>query len=132
MKNKGKNATADERARRWWQYGRRADDLYRTIAGMEWVLVRSRIANLNSWDFTSARIVNSEATVIVAKDSTVWFALMQNSLQAGWILEYASSMRTDVRYTPSDCFETFPFPLFSDSASSVTLWLDRFPFDSGG
>jgi hypothetical protein len=35
---------------------------------------------------------------------------MQNSFQTEWIVEYASSMRTDIRYTPSDCFETFPFP----------------------
>jgi hypothetical protein len=54
--------------------------------------------------------VNSEQTVILARSSFDWFVLMQNSIQTAWIVEYASSMRTDVRYTPSDCFETFPFP----------------------
>lgn len=38
------------------------------------------------------------------------FAVIQPTLQDFWIKRNASSMRTDVRYTPSDCFETFPFP----------------------
>jgi len=38
------------------------------------------------------------------------FALLQSFAHTEWLNQYASSMRTDVRYTPSDCFETFPFP----------------------
>ena len=28
----------------------------------------------------------------------------------GFVRVFASSMKDDLRYTPSDCFETFPFP----------------------
>ena len=104
------NVTGRDRADKWWRYGRGAAALYQTIAGMERVLVRSRVAAINSWDFCKANIVTSEATVVVADGGCDWFALMQNTFQTSWILEYASSMRTDVRYTPTDCFETFPFP----------------------
>jgi hypothetical protein len=97
----------------WWQYAEKRPALSQAIAGMKRVLMRARVANLNSWDFTTARIVNSEQTVILAEDTFAWFALMQNSMQTAWIEGYASSMRTDVRYTPSDCFETFPFPAAS-------------------
>lgn len=44
---------------------------------------------------------------------------MQNSIQSLWIAEFASSMRTDVRYTPTDCFETFPFPASLDGLESI-------------
>src|SRR5205807_1210383 len=27
-----------------------------------------------------------------------------------WAWHYCSTMRTDINYSPSDCFETFPFP----------------------
>ena len=27
-----------------------------------------------------------------------------------WLRKQASSLRTDIRYTPTDCFDTFPFP----------------------
>jgi hypothetical protein len=95
----------------WWQYAEKRPAMSKAVEGMKRILVRSRVANINSWDFTTSRIVNSEQTVIVAQSSFSWFTLMQNSVQAAWIVEYASSMRTDVRYTPSDCFETFPFPV---------------------
>ena len=35
-------------AKWWWQFGRKGEELYRTIAGSERVLVRSRIANMHS------------------------------------------------------------------------------------
>src|SRR5690606_34785975 len=34
----------------------------------------------------------------------------QSRVHEGWARLLSSSMKTDLRYTPSDCFETFPFP----------------------
>ena len=116
-----KDSSARGYARYWWQFGRKGLDLYGTIAGMERVLVRSRVANINSWDFTSPRIVTSEQTVLVADDTYSRFSTLQASIQSAWIVEYASSMRTDVRYTPSDCFETFPFPPMLDASRLATI-----------
>ena len=37
-----------------------------------------------------------------------------------WAIAYgSSSMKRDQRYTPSDCFETFPFPLNTDSLEDI-------------
>ena len=41
-----------------------------------------------------------------------------------WTVRYASSLRTDVRYTPSDVFETFPQPPYSDAVASAGGELD--------
>jgi hypothetical protein len=95
---------------KWWIYADKRPELYSTISDMTRMLVRSRVSNLNSWAFVPCDLVTSDATVVVADESFGWFVLMQNSFQSSWIVEYASSMRTDVRYTPTDCFETFPFP----------------------
>ena len=35
---------------------------------------------------------------------------MQSRIHEVWARFFASSMKDDLRYTPSDCFETFPFP----------------------
>jgi len=95
---------------RWWQYADKRPALYATIAGMARVLVRSRVSNINSWAFQIPTIVFSEATVISATASAGHFAVLQGSPSDLWIQRFSSTMRTDVRYTPSDCFETFPFP----------------------
>jgi len=93
----------------WWQFLRTRPELYATIAGMERVLVRARVANINSIAFVSTGIVCSEATVVFASQDYDFFTLLQAMAHTEWLTHYASSMRTDVRYTPSDCFETFPF-----------------------
>jgi hypothetical protein len=48
--------------------------------------------------------------VLFASDNYGMFAVLQSFAHTKWLNSYASSMRTDIRYTPSDCFETFPFP----------------------
>jgi hypothetical protein len=106
---------------KWWIYADKRPELYRTIASLERFLIRSRVSNLNSWAFVSGLQVVSDATVVVAEDTYTWFSLLQNSLQSEWISTYASSMRTDIRYTPTDCFETFPFPIEINQLESIGL-----------
>jgi len=36
--------------------------------------------------------------------------MLQNSFHFHWCYKYGSTMKTDLRYTPSDVFETFPVP----------------------
>jgi hypothetical protein len=101
------DASAKGYAKFWWLYGRRAVKLYATIEGMERVLTRSRVSNINSIAFVPSGIVCSEQTVVFSSDKNGFFTLLQSSFHTEWLTYYSSSMRTDVRYTPSDCFR-FP------------------------
>src|SRR5207247_5829750 len=38
------------------------------------------------------------------------FCTLQSRFHEVWARFYGSSMKDDLRYTPSDCFETFPLP----------------------
>lgn len=99
-----------ERREKWWQYAEKCPALYDAIADKKRVLVRSRVSNINSIAFVPTSIVMSEATVVFNFDDYGSFAILQAMAHTEWLTYHASSMRTDVRYTPSDCFETFPFP----------------------
>jgi len=103
----------------WWQFLRTRPELYATITGMKRVLVRARVSNINSIAFMPVEIVCSEQMVVFASEQYGFFALMQTMTHTEWLMHYASSMRTDVRYTPSDCFETFPFPEFTNSLDTI-------------
>ena len=94
----------------WWRYGGTRVELYKEIAGRDRVLVRSRVSNINSIAFVPTGIVMSEATVVFNFDNYASFALLQGMAHTEWLTYHSSSMRKDVRYTPTDCFETFPFP----------------------
>jgi hypothetical protein len=54
--------------------------------------------------------VFSDALVVFAGSGRAWTAILQSSAKELWTRFFGSSMKDDLRYTPSDCFETFPFP----------------------
>jgi hypothetical protein len=63
-----------------------------------------------SFELVPTGIVFSHMLIVFALDDHVSQAILQSSLHEVWARQYGSSMRNDLRYTPTDCFETFPFP----------------------
>lgn len=91
----------------WWQFLRTRPELYRTISRANRVLVRARIANTHSMAWVPNGWVYNEKTVVFSDCS---FSVMQSNIHEVWAREYSSTLRTDMQYTPSDCFDTFAFP----------------------
>lgn len=54
--------------------------------------------------------VYSEQTIVFPFEDYYNFVLLQSNIHEAWLRRNASTMRTDIRYTPTDCFETFAFP----------------------
>jgi hypothetical protein len=77
---------------------------------MSKVLIRSRVSELHALKFIPTDMLYSDATVIFAFNDYYHFALLQSWIHEVWLRRQASTMRTDIRYTPTDCFQTFPFP----------------------
>lgn len=94
----------------WWLFARYRSDMRPAIAPLQRVLVRSRVSELHMLSFMQKGIVYGDATVVFAFDDNYHFALLQSNIHEAWVRRNASTMRTDIRYTPTDCFETFPFP----------------------
>ncbi len=104
---------------RWWQFGLPRPALTSAIEGLERVLVRSAVSNLHSVGFTTTNQVFSHAVKVFIFDDFGSFSVLQSSFHSVWLEEYASSMRTDVRYTPETCFDTFVFPANKDVAAKI-------------
>ena len=95
---------------RWWQYAEKRPGLYSGIAGLEKVSVISRHGQSAAFTFLPAGAVYSEATIVFPFDTYSTFCTLQSRPHEVWARFLGSSMKDDLRYTPSDCFETFPFP----------------------
>ena len=94
----------------WWKFWNNRQNLYRAVSTMDRVLARSRVSDLHMLTFASTDIVFSDAVVVFAFDDYYNFVLLQSNIHEAWIRRNASTMRTDIRYTPTDCFDTFSFP----------------------
>ncbi len=111
-------------AEKFWIYGEKRPELYATIRPMRRCLCRSAVSQYHNFAWVPTNIVMSHATVVIASDRDAMFAAVQSMWHQVWTEEYASSMRTDTRYTPSDCFETFPLPELTNEMDASGKALD--------
>jgi hypothetical protein len=95
---------------RWWHYAEKRPDLYATISGLERFLVHPLTSKYNSFAFYERGIVPSHMTVVLAITAWDEYALLQCDLHWQWALAYGNKLETRPQYTPSDCFEPFPYP----------------------
>jgi hypothetical protein len=116
-----RNSVSKKRNEFWWQYGADAKKLYQTIKPLEKYIVMPLTTKYISFSFHSIDQVVSHAAGVVASDTFTGITLLSSSFHEHWSWKYSSTMKGDKRYTPSDCFETFPFPqnISSDMESGL-------------
>lgn len=56
------------------------------------------------------RVLPDHALAVVAREDDVTFGILQSRFHVLWSLRLGTSLEDRPRYTPSTCFETFPFP----------------------
>lgn len=95
---------------RWWQYADKRPELYTKIANLQKVLVVAATSRTLAFCHVPPTFVYSHATCVFAMPAAAQFALLQSTVHDSWARQHCSSMKGDLRYTPSDGFETFPFP----------------------
>lgn len=103
--------------RYWWQFAERRPGLSRVERELQRVIVVTRHASAFAFTLLAARQIYAESLVIVAHESYQAFGVLQSRVHDLWARLLGSSIKDDPRYTPSDCFETFPFPLRFESNS---------------
>jgi hypothetical protein len=94
---------------KWWLFLRPRNELQTAIRGFARVLVVSRVSDTCAFTFVPAGTVYS-LDLIVFPLPEIGFGILQSRVHESWARFLASSMKDDMRYTPTDCFETFPFP----------------------
>jgi hypothetical protein len=98
------------RKRYWWRFGEPTPALFRAIADLPRVLAVARVGQHGSFTFLPSTMVYSDGLIIFPIDSYAAFCALQSRPHEIWARFFGSSLEDRLRYTPSDCFETFPFP----------------------
>lgn len=105
------NQSRDAIRERWWQYAEKRPGLYAAIRDLPFVLA----VNCGATPHVAfARLGNgavfSNTTAVFALSTFAAFATLQSRVHEVWTRFFASTLEDRLRYTPSDCFETFPLP----------------------
>jgi len=105
-----KSKNKDVREYSWWRHWRIRSELREAISNLDHVLVLSRVSPYLCLGYSNPTTTFADSCVVFAFQERKAFALLQSRAHEIWARFFASSMKDDLRYTPSDCFETFPFP----------------------
>jgi hypothetical protein len=95
---------------KWWIYGEKRPALYEAIKTAGIVLAGVRHTKYWSLAQYNLDLVFSDALVVFALDSSASRTVLESTPHDLWARRYSGSLETRLRYSPSDCFETFPFP----------------------
>jgi hypothetical protein len=97
--------------RYWWQHGEKRKELWSSIASLNRVLVTAQTTSFFAPTFLPSRMVYSHKVIVFPFQTSAAFCALQARPHEIWARFFASSLKDDLSYTPSDCFETFPFPI---------------------
>jgi hypothetical protein len=93
----------------WWQFWRPRPELTKALTTIPRALVMSQVSSHFAFAFQPVdRVFAYTLNVFLLPDNPS-FSLLQGRVHETWARFFGSSMKDDLRYTPSDCFETFPF-----------------------
>lgn len=112
----------DRGAEYWWQFLRTRNELYQTIHNKDKVLVINRHTKYIHAGFISPYLVYSDATVVLVLNNYYEFGIFSSNIHTEWSWKNSGTMGSStLRYSPTDCFETFPFPQLSANSDKNDL-----------
>jgi hypothetical protein len=96
---------------RWWQYAEKRPGLRAATRTLSRVIVAASQASTQyALAFLPKGLVYSSNLSIITLDTFAALATLQSRVHEIWARFFMSTMKDDLAYTPTTCFEPFPFP----------------------
>ncbi len=101
-----------QRRQYWWRHGRAGTQLRAALEGKTRQIATPRVAKHRLFVWLSPDTVVTDAVVAFALEDDYSFGVLHSRVHELWALRMGTflGVGNDPRYTPTTCFETFPFP----------------------
>jgi hypothetical protein len=107
---------------KWWQFGVLVSSLYERIDALPFYFAAARTTKYLSFSKVPSNVVPVDVYVL---GSSSWddFAVFQSTIHEVWARFFSSSLKSDLRYSPTVCVDTFALPGTVIKSSSPMLAL---------
>ncbi|MEJ7892194.1 MAG: DNA methyltransferase [Solirubrobacteraceae bacterium] len=109
-KESREQSTSYARNPRWWQFLWPRPEFRSKVPGLGRFLAGTRVAKRIFFVWCEPHWRPSDATNMFALAEDYHFAVLTSGVHGAWAKARSSTLRKDIRYTPSSAFETFPWP----------------------
>ena len=102
----------------WWRLGRSGEDLRTSVKSLNRFMVTPRVSKHRLFVWVDKDTLPDSATIAIAHDDDYFFGVLHSRFHEVWARAMGTQLReaeSGIRYTPTTCFETFPFPEPNDS-----------------
>jgi hypothetical protein len=94
----------------YWQFWRVRNELFGATRGLARTLAHPFTSTHLAFSFIPAGTLLAAPHTLIARATNAAFGALQSRPHEIWARFFASTLEDRLRYTPSNCFETFPFP----------------------
>ncbi len=97
----------------WWRFGRPRVEMRNAIVGLARFLVTLAVSKHRIFSWLDSVTVPDQQLLVFATAADEFLGILQSRAHEVWALSQGTQVRereSGFRYTPTTCFETFPFP----------------------
>lgn len=94
----------------YWFHWRPRKELYEKLKVLKFYFLTALTGKTLAFTKSEQQLVISHAAGAILFEHFAFFPFIQSTFHELWAWKYCSSMGISLRYTPSDGFQTFPFP----------------------
>jgi type II restriction/modification system DNA methylase subunit YeeA len=108
---------------RWWLPGEARPAMQQALKILPRFLATPRVSKHRIFVWITPESLPSDATVAFARSDDVFMGIVHSKFHEVWSLAQGTQLRemeSGFRYTPTTCFETFPFPHGTSAQDTAT------------
>jgi REP element-mobilizing transposase RayT len=98
---------------KWWLYAEAREGMRKALAGHSRYLATCMVAKHRLFSWLSIETLPANVVIVFARSDDFFFGVLHSRIHEAWSLAQGTQLRekeSGFRYTPTTCFETFPFP----------------------
>jgi len=99
----------------WWEFERPRHEMRKAMKTLPRYIATCMVAKHRIFVFLSAEVLPANVVIAFARDDDYFFGILHSRFHEVWSLAQGTQLEDRPRYTPTTCFETFPFPEPTDS-----------------
>ncbi len=114
--------------RLWWLHARALREMRKQLSNANKYICTPRVSKHRVFVWLNSAVLPDSAVVAISRSDDATFGILHSRFHELWALRLGTSLEDRPRYTPTTCFETFPFPLGMTPKDTVD-WRGVIPAD---
>jgi hypothetical protein len=95
----------------WWQFERPRPEMFAAFGRQPRYIATCLVAKHRFFVWLHRLVVPENVVIVVARADDTTLGILQSRFHELWSPRLGTSLEDRPRYTPTTCFETFPFPI---------------------